>query len=223
LEEKDYFCKIRKHCGRGNIHLEHYQVSNYWTHQGGTRGKDLIFRQYDNFECKGLLTQNEYVNLVNYGIFLKNMKDKMGRPQLEEWHDDDGPHIRFIRANCLFKGKGIQGKYEGKGRRCKGCTKFLFKLEKRAKEMIGTDCIAQMALDATVNLQKVVLQNNSPIILKEKSDEEISRFKEEMTNLITSETNNYFRNTVERVLDQEEIMSNKQAGALVKIKMKYCI
>jgi len=59
--------------------------------------------------------------------------------------------------------------------------------------------------------------------LKERSDGEISHFQEELANLITRTSSNYFRDTVQRVLDQKNIMSNNQSGAMVKIKMEYCI
>ena len=180
-----------------------------------------MFKPYNNFECKGLLTLNEYVDLVNSGIYLKKQKDKMGRPQLEEWQDKK--LIRYVRTNCLFKGKDRREKYEGKGRRCKGCSKFLFKVEKKRKERTVTNLVAQMNLNAKIDLQRVFIEDDCPIILKERSDAEISHFQEELANLITRTSSNYFRDTVQRVLDQKDIMSNNQSGAMVKIKMEYCI
>ena len=131
--------------------------------------------------------------------------------------------IRYVRANCLFKGKDRREKYEGKGRRCKGCSKFLFKVEKKRRERTQSDFIAQINLNPTVDLQRVNIEDDSPIILKERSDVEISHFQEELVSLVTNKSSKYFRDTVQRVLDQKEIMSNNQSGALVKIKMEYCI
>ena len=221
LQEKDYFSKIRKYAGRKNIHLDHWQISNYWDHQIGGNKEGSTFKQYDNFECKGLLSLNEYVKLVNSGIYLKKQKDKMGKPQIEEWQDNK--LIRYVRANCLFKGKDRKEKYEGKGRRCKGCSKFLFKVEKKRREGTQSDFIAQINLNPTVDLQRVNIEDDSPIILKERSDVEIYHFQEELASLVTNTSSKYFRDTVQRVLDQKEIMSNNQSGALVKIKMEYCI
>ena len=33
LLKKEYFWKSRRHCGRGNIHLEHWYVKHFWNNQ----------------------------------------------------------------------------------------------------------------------------------------------------------------------------------------------
>ena len=197
----------------------HWNIKHYWKHQTRKGVESEIFEPYDNFECRGLLTLNEYVELVNRGIFLKNEKDKMGRKQLEEL--EDGEKIRYVRINCLFKGRDRIEKYKGKGKRCKGCSKFMFKLGKKATDRKDRNLAAQVNLDVVVSLQRVIFDNSYPVIMKERSQEEILSYREDLAELVTSTSSQYFRDTVQRVLDQEEIMSNKQSGASVKIKMMY--
>ena len=75
--------------------------------------------------------------------------------------------------------------------------------------------------DTVVNIQRVCVENDGPVIVSERTDEDISSYRDDLANLVSDTSTEYFTDTVQRVLDTEEIISNRQTGALVKIRMMY--
>ena len=72
-----------------------------------------------------------------------------------------------------------------------------------------------------VNIQRIYVASDGPVIVSERTDEDISSYRDDLANLVIETSTEYFIDTVQRVLDTDEIISNRQTGALVKIRMMY--
>ena len=211
LNEKKYFKKSKLHCGKGNFHKQVWDLYHYWSFQTLQCLDIESFQEYETFECRGLLTLPEYVDLVNGGIYLKTEKDKFGKTQIKEVQD--GQQIRYIRRSCLFSGPDKRTKYHGIGRRCLKCSKFLSKFPKK------TEAVPPSIYESEVNLQRIVVATDSPVVVAGRTTEDLAQFRDDLAGLVTNTSSPYFRDTVQRVLDEEEIIQNRQAGGVVKIKM----